>query len=164
MAVTVRELYRGDMLERALKFKDIRLLRVKILPHGIDRQEIRNAGLKGALDVANNFDAGVFAEVSLRSEGFDDRFTEKVKGMLRQFKRDRRDPAELMDVLEIQGVNPASNRVEPLNLLNDALQRVVTIPRESERSRALDSAAAFKAIAKAYDDVKDDLPADSYAT
>src|SRR5450756_2466604 len=31
--VTIRPLYRGDMLERALKYKDVRLLRVKVLPN-----------------------------------------------------------------------------------------------------------------------------------
>jgi hypothetical protein len=162
MPVTVRALYRADMLERALRFKDVRLLRVKVLPGVVDSQRIREAGLKGVLDVAKNFDAGVFAEVTLRSQRYDDSFTEKVKGMLRQFRNNLQDPGELMEVLEIQGVNPASNRVEPLNLLNDALQRVVSIPRENERSRALDSAAAFRAIAKAYEDVKVELPRDSY--
>jgi hypothetical protein len=163
MPVTIREIYRGDMIDRALRFRDVRLLRVKVLPNSVDRGDLRDAGLAQILDVANNFDAGVYAEVLLRSEGYDDGFTGKVKGMLQQFKRDRRNPAEIMDVLEIQGVNPESDRVEPLNLLNDAFQRVVSIPRESARSRALDSDAAFRAIAKAYDDVKHDLPRDAHA-
>jgi hypothetical protein len=161
--VTVRPLYRGDMLERALKFKDVRLLRVKVLPNTVSKASIKEAGLKGVLDVASNFDAGVFAEVTLRAEGFDDGFTSNVKKMLRRFRSEKQDPGELLDVLEIQGVSPQSDRVEPLNLLNDALQRVVTIPRESKRSRALDSTAAFQAIHEAYNDVKSELPRDSYA-
>jgi hypothetical protein len=161
--VTIQPLYRGDMLERALKYKDVRLLRVKVLPNMVSKALIKKAGLKGVLDVATNFDTGVFAEVTLRSEGFDDGFTDKVKGMFRQFRRDKQDPGELLDVLEIQGVSPQSGRVEPLNLLNDALQRVVSIPRESRRSRALDSPAAFRAIREAYNDVKAQLPRDSHA-
>jgi hypothetical protein len=133
--VTINPLYRADMLERALKFKDVRLLRVKLLPSVVSRELVKKAGLKGVLDVATNFDAGVFAEVTLRAEGFDDGFTSKVKGMLQQFRKDKSDPGDVLDVLEIQGVNPQSDRVEPLNLLNDALQRVVSIPRESKRSR-----------------------------
>jgi hypothetical protein len=161
--VVVNPLYRADMLERALKFKDVRVLRVKLLPSIVSKELVKKAGLKGVLDVATNFDAGVFAEVTLRAEGFDDGFTSKVKGMLKQFRKEKRDPDDLLDILEIEGVSPQSNRVEPLNLLNDALQRVVTIPRESKRSRALDSPAAFAAIRSAYNDVKNDLPRDSQA-
>lgn len=159
----MRPLYRGDMLERALNFKDVRLLRVKVLPNTVSKASIKEAGLKGVLDVASNFDASVFAEVTLRAEGFDDGFTSNVKKMLGRFRSEKQDPGELLDVLEIQGVSPQSDRVEPLNLLNDALQRVVTIPRESKRSRALDSTAAFQAIREAYNDVKSELPRDSYA-
>jgi hypothetical protein len=39
----------------------------------------------------------------------------------------------------------------------------VLIPRESKRSRALDSPAAFRAILDAYNDVKKDLPSDAHA-
>ncbi len=159
--VAIQPLYRADMLERALKFKDVRVLRVKLLPSMVSKELVKKAGLKGVLDVATNFDAGVFAEVTLRAEGFDKGFTGKVKGMLTQFRKEKRDPGDLLDVLEIEGVSPQSDRVEPLNLLNDALQRVVLIPRESKRSRALDSPAAFKAILDAYNDVKKDLPSDA---
>jgi len=151
------------MLERALKFKDVRVLRVKLLPSMVSKELVKKAGLKGVIDVATNFDAGVFAEVTLRAEGFDEGFTGKVKGMLTQFRKEKRDPGDLLDVLEIEGVSPQSDRVEPLNLLNDALQRVVLIPRESKRSRALDSPAAFRAILDAYNDVKKDLPSDAQA-
>jgi hypothetical protein len=161
--VAIQPLYRADMLERALEFKDVRVLRVKLLPSMVSKELIKKAGLKGVLDVATNFDAGVFAEVTLRAEGFDKGFTGKVKGMLTQFRIEKRDPGDLLDVLEIEGVSPQSDRVEPLNLLNDALQRVVLIPRESKRSRALDSPAAFKAILDAYNDVKKDLPNDAQA-
>ena len=161
--VMITPLYRADMLERALKFKDVRVLRVKVLPSLVSKEMIKKAGLKGVLDVASNFDAGVYAEVTLRAAAFDEGFTDKVKGMFRQFRKDKQDPGELLDVLEIEGVSPQSDRVEPLNLLNDALQRMVTIPRESKRSRALDSPAAFRAILDAYNDVKKDLPRDSHA-
>jgi hypothetical protein len=43
------------------------------------------------------------------------------------------------------------------------LVRVAHIPRESARTRALDSDAAFKAIHTAYQQVKDHLPSDGVA-
>jgi hypothetical protein len=50
------------MLERALKLRDVRLLKIKVLPNLVSKESIKKAGLKGVLDVASNFDAGVFAE------------------------------------------------------------------------------------------------------
>jgi hypothetical protein len=164
MAVSVRELYRGDMLDRALKFNDIRVLHVKLLPSMVTREQMKGAGLAGVLDAAKNFDAKVYADLTLRSERFDDGLTAKAKDLIRQFKRNKEDPSTVFAAFGIEGHNPETRRVDDLNLLNDALQRTVTIPRENARSRALDSPAAFAAIRVAYGQVKSDLPKDAHAS
>ena len=81
--------------------------------------------------------------------------------MFRDWKSRGVDPSEFLQAADIQGKNPESQKVEELNVLQDALVRTAHIPRESQRSRALDSGEAFKAIRKAYEQVEDDLPSDA---
>lgn len=157
--VIVKELYRGDVIERALKFRDVRALRVKINPSALTKQKASDLGFTGLIDTAKNFDAGVYADVTLRAEGDDPKFTAKVKKLLRRLQKEQ--PHELFANLEMEGKSDATDHVEPLNLLSDQLVRVVRIPRESTRTRAVDSSAAFKAILQAYTEVKDLLGSDA---
>ena len=110
---------------------------------------------------AKTFEAGVYADVTLRAQGYDESFTEKVKWLLKKIKGEN--PAHLFANLEMEGKSPDSGNVEPLNLLSDQLVRVAQIPRESARTRALDSPAAFKAIHAAYNEVKEHLGSDAVA-
>lgn len=158
--VEVAQLYRGDAIARALQFEDIRLLHLK-LPPTITADEAKEAELEDILKTAENFHTSSYAELSLRTTAFDETFTKKVKSIFRRFKQTGRDPSDLLEALDISGVNPESGKVEPLDILSDALQRVALIPRESARTRALDSKAAFDAIKEAYDQVKDELPTDA---
>lgn len=159
--IAIRQLYRGDMVTRALKFKDTRVFHVKLHPSKESREAAKKAGLTGVMQTANAFGAGVWAEVRLRAEKDDQNFTSRVKGVFKGWKEDGVDPSEFMQAVDIEGVNPESDRVEPLNVLSDALVRVAYIPRKSERSRALDSGAAFDAVREAYKKVADHLPSDA---
>ena len=159
--LVIKELYRGDAIERALTFKDVRALRVKIHPSDLSKQKASELGFDGLMRTAKTFEAGVYADVTLRAQGYDESFTEKVKGLLKKIKGEN--PAHLFANLEMEGKSLDSGNVEPLNLLSDQLVRVAQIPRESARTRALDSPAAFKAIHTAYDEVKEHLGSDAVA-
>lgn len=159
--VVIKEFYRGDAIERALLLKDVRALRVKIHPSDISKERISDLSFDGVMSTAKAFDAGVYADVTLRAEGNDASFTAKAKNLLKKLKGEN--PANLFANLEVEGKGPESDKVEALNLLSDQLVRVAHIPRESARTRALDSDAAFKAIHKAYQQVKDHLPSDGVA-
>jgi hypothetical protein len=121
------------MIERALALEDIRLLHVKV--HPSETTKAKDLGFSGLITTATDFDAGLYADLILRADGFDQSFTGKVKGLLRQLRNQR--PEETFEKLEVQGVNGESGRVEPINLLSDDLVRVVKIPRQSPRTRPL---------------------------
>jgi hypothetical protein len=157
--VVLKELIRGDAIERALKLKDVRALRVKIHPSDVSKQKASDLGFDGLMSTAKAFDAGIYADVTLRAAGADEGFTGKAKNLFRKLKSES--PAHLFENLEVEGKGPESGKVEALNLLSDQLVRVAHIPRESTRTRALDSPAAFKAIHTAYNEVKDLLPSDA---
>jgi hypothetical protein len=159
--VVVKELIRGDAIERALKLRDVRALRVKIHPSDVSKQKASDLGFDGLMSTAKAFDAGVYADVTLRAGGADEGFTGKAKSLFRKLKGEN--PGQLFENLEVEGRGRESGKVEALNLLSDQLVRVAHIPRESARTRALDSPAAFAAIHTAYKEVKDLLPSDAVA-
>lgn len=161
--VRVRQLFRGDVLARALKFEDIRVFHARIHPSKETRAAASGAGLKGVMDTASNFGADVWVDVRLRAEPKDHKFTERVKDVFRLWTDEDIDPSEFLMSADIEGKNPETNKVEPLNMLSDALVRVAEIPRESARSRALDSDAAFDAIKAAYKQVRPYLDDDGLA-
>lgn len=157
--ISIKQLYRGDMIERALQYTDIRVLRVKMRPNA--PIPAGDKDLVGVLEAANALHAAKYADVTFRTESHDERFSDRVKRLLWRLKQEKVDPSAVFEGLDVSGRNPESGEIEPLNILNDALQRVVYIPRKDERTRALDSTAAFSAIREAYHDVKEDLPNDA---
>lgn len=159
MNVRIEQLYRGDAVERALKFQDVRVLRIKVHPSQETKKALSEAGLDGAIDAAKKMGAGVYADLTLRAEKNDSKFTQKAKKFIRTLKQT--DTRDLFDGAGIEGLNPDSDHVEPVNLLSDQLVRVAKIKRQSKRTRALDSDDAFAAIKTAYDDVKAELPKDA---
>lgn len=159
--VILAPLIRHDMIERALEMAEIRVLRVKINPSHMTKAKAAELNLDKLLSTAKDFHAGVYADVTLRSEGSDGAFSSRVKTLLRKLKTES--PAELFENLEVQGKSTPAEHVEPINLLSDQLVRVARIPRQSARTRALDTPAAFAAIQAAYDEVKEDLTSDAVA-
>jgi hypothetical protein len=159
--VFIKQLYRGDMITRALKYEDIRVFHAKIHPSNESRRAAQEAGLKGVMDTASEFGADVYAEIRLRADPGDARFTNRVKGLLRTWRDSAENPSDFLVAADIAGKNPETDKVEPLNVLNDALVRVAFIERQSARSRALDTDAAFEAVWQAYRQVKALLPSDA---
>lgn len=161
--VRIRQIFRGDVLARALKFEDIRVFHARVHPSKETIAAAKGAGLKGVMDTASSFGADVWVDVRLRAEPKDPKFTERVKDVFRFWRDQGIDPSEFLMSADIEGKNPESEKVEPLNMLSDALVRMAEIPRESARSRALDSDAAFKAVSEAYKKVRPYLDGDGLA-
>lgn len=159
--IIIRSLIRGDAVERALSMDEMRAIRIKLHPSDETKRKASKLGLGGLLDTAKEFDAGVYADVTLRAEKQDPKFKARVKDLLKRLGK--QNPQELFESLEVSGKVNQGDGVETLNLLSDLLVREVSIPRESARTRALDSDAAFRAIHKAYQDVKHLLPEDAVA-
>jgi hypothetical protein len=150
----------GDVIDRALSLKDFRALRIKVHPSAVSQQQAAQLGFDPMMQAAKNLGADTSIDVTFRGEASDGKFRNRVETLLKKVKRED-DPEEIFENLEISGKDPVSKHVETINLLSDLLVRVVTIPRESARTRALDSPAAFREIHQAYKDVKDDLKSDA---
>jgi hypothetical protein len=156
--IVIKQLYRRDALERAQSFSDIRTLRVKMRPqsNGSDDQALRPL-----MEAASALHAVDYADVTFRTVPGDEGFGDRVKQFLARISKRSVSAAQAFENLEIYGRNPESDDLEPLNLLNEALYRVAYIPRQGERTRALDTPAAFSAIKRAHQEVRDQLPDDA---
>jgi hypothetical protein len=153
------ELVRKDAIDRALQLGDIRYLRIKLDPSLTSRKEASAADLDGLMDMVDDYQPGVFAELVLRAEGNDAGFTAKAKKLLDKIKRKEAD-IDIFDKLEIEGKPSPDERVVPLDILSERIYRMVEVPYQTARYRALNSDATFAAIREAYKQVADDIPHD----
>ncbi|HEX4804736.1 MAG TPA: hypothetical protein VFU94_02450 [Conexibacter sp.] len=155
----IRELVRNDVIDQALRFGDIRLLRIKLNPSVASRDAVAGVRLSALMDTAVDLGAGLYADLTLRSEPGDDKFRERVKALLRRLKQGAND-VHVFDKLEIAGKPAPGEPVLPLDILSERLHRMVEIPYRAERYRDLNSDAAFAAIRQAYREVADEIPRD----
>ena len=81
LAYIIRPLVRRDAIEQALRFGEIRLLRLKFDPSAISQEEASAANLAGLMDTAADFHTGVYADLTLRSERNDQSFTQRGQGL-----------------------------------------------------------------------------------
>lgn len=158
----IAELVRNDVIDQALRFGDIRLLRIKVDPSVMSQQAAQATNLDGLLDAAQSFGAGVYADLTLRAESNDDGFKQKVKGLLTRLKNGAND-VHIFEKLEIEGKPAPDEPVTPLDILSERLYRTVDIPYRAERYRDLNSDAAFAAIRHAYREVAREIPNDGLA-
>lgn len=155
----MRRLVRHDAIDQALEFEDIRLLRIRLDPSVGSREAVGDPKLQGLMQTADDFDTGVYADLTLRSKGNDRRFRNRVRAFLKSLKGDEANPA-IFEKLEIEGKPDRTTRVAPLDLLEERLYRTVNIPYRGGRTRELDADAAFAAVQKAYNEVKDFIDLD----
>ncbi len=160
--IYLRPFIRGDLVQSAMDLKDIRLLRIKVHPSEVSRQEARELGFDKVMAAAKEFDADIAIDVTMRSEKYNDGLTNRAKHLIGKVSDGDGDAKEIFANLEVGGTD-SDGRVEYINLLSEQLVRVAKIPKESARTRALDSPAAFRAIKDAYDEVKHLLTSDAVA-
>jgi hypothetical protein len=154
------EIVRKDVIDSALQLSDIRYLRVKLDPSMTSRKQAAAAGLDGVLDAVDKYKKpGVYAELVLRAEGGDSGFTAQAKSLLSKIKGKKVD-VDIFERLEIEGKPSPDERVTPLDILSERIYRMVEVPYQTARYRALNSDATFAAIRDAYKQVANDLPDD----
>jgi hypothetical protein len=162
MPCIMQTVIRHDVVDEALKLKDIRLLRFKLDPSEASEVAAAAESLRGVMSTAESLNTGVWAELSLRSERGDGSFTNRIKELLSNvFKGNNGSTASAFKRLEIEGKPDPDTPVASLDLLSERLYRTVEIPYRAERKRELDADAAFSAIKKAYDAVKHQLALDA---
>lgn len=153
---------RSDVVEEALKLKDIRLFRFKIDPSESSEVAAAADSLEGVMSTASDLNTGVWAELTLRSERGDGTFTNRVKEVLTNVFQGN-NASSAFERLEVEGKPDPDTPVATLDLLSERLYRTVEIPYRTERTRELDANAAFTEIKEAYDEVKEQLAADAIA-
>jgi hypothetical protein len=156
----MRRLVRHDAIDHALQFGDIRLLRVKLDPSVGSHQAATPESLEGLMQTADNFDTGVYADLTLRSEGNDQGFRDRVRTFLTRLKNGDAEN-EIFEKLEVEGKPDPDTPVAGLDLLSERLYRSVEIPYRGGRTRELNADAAFSAVKRAYDEVKDEIDLDA---
>jgi hypothetical protein len=161
MACTMETVVRGDVVEEALRLSDIRLFRIKIDPSESAEITAATDSLEGVMSTASDLRAGVWAELTLRSERGDGTFTNRVKEVLANVFQQNNNAASAFERLEVEGKPGPDTPVASLDLLSERLSRTVEIPYRTERTRELDANAAFHQIKQAYDDVKEQLASDA---
>lgn len=158
---TMRAIIRGDVVDEALKYGDIRLLTFQLDPSDGSHVASAAQALHGVMETAQDLGTGVWAELSLRSAKGDQAFTDRVKGTLKNVFGGSDSVVDAFNKLEIEGKPDPDSPVTPLDLLSERLYRVVSIPYRAQRTRELDTDAAFAAIKDAYDGVKQHLEGDA---
>jgi len=162
MPCTMVPIIRHDVVEEALKFSDIRLLRVKLDPSAASYGAASPQALHGLMGTAQDLHAGVYAELALRTDKGDQKFTSRVKKTISEIFRGNGD-FDAFEKVEIEGKPDPDARVAELDLLSERLYRQVEIPFRAQRTRELDADAAFAAIRDAYQRVKGQLGRDAEA-
>lgn len=165
---SLRQMARHEVIDQALAYDEIRLVRIKLDPSAFSTERARDEAadeapsLEQMMRVASDFHASVYADVTLRSEPHSSGFKERVKALLRSVKEGSTDP-EIFERLEIDGKPTPDAKVTPLDVLSERLYRMVDIPYRVERYRDLNSDAAFAAIRAAHAEAEADLAKDTLA-
>jgi hypothetical protein len=160
MPCTMAGIIRHDVVEEALKYSDIRLLRVKLDPSAESYGAAAPPSLHGLMGTAQDLHTGVYAELALRTDKGDQKFTSRVKKTISEIFGGNGD-VDAFEKIEIEGKPDPDTRVAELDLLSERLYRQVEIPYRAPRTRELDADAAFAAIRDAYKRVKDQLGRDA---
>jgi hypothetical protein len=100
MACTMRAVVRHDVVEEALKYTDIRLVRFQLNPSDGSHVAAAAETLHGVMDTAQSLSTGVWAELALRSDKGDRAFTSRIKKMLENVFGGRGSVAEAFNKLE----------------------------------------------------------------
>jgi hypothetical protein len=159
MELTIGTLVQGDIIDQLDRLDRVQVLEFSLASTPNLEDELRNTGPFGDAAVAlSRVDDGKRLHLTLTghkdSESWGEEavaFAKKLVGL----------PAreQVTKVLRVTGHDPASDKVEVVDLLKQKLVRRVTIEKSAGRSKALDVGAAYKHIEDAIREVrKTDLP------
>jgi hypothetical protein len=147
------------VLQQLNRLGEIRLLQMRIKASFMDTIAQLDQDLGAAFEAARRATDAEEVELTLKMTPHSRQpLSHRVVGFVRRLAR-RADTRTEMSQFIVRGVNNQTNRVEVVDALSDHLIAKKQIVRESARSRALDTAAAYAAIEQAYDELRDELQA-----
>jgi hypothetical protein len=150
-------LLRQDVAEQLERLRDIRLMHLAIHRSYATTVARANRSLASAFNAAAEAGDAEEIDILLRparySRGW---LSHELLRSVRQLARERglREGAR---AFEVKGYDRATDSVEAVDILNDKLIVTKTIIRLDRRTRALDSADAYRAIEEAYAELRDHL-------
>lgn len=159
MELTIGTLVQGDIIDQLDRLDEVKVLEFSLASTPNLEDELRNTGPFGDAAVSlSRVDDGKRLHLTLsgykESESWGDEavaFAKKLIGL----------PAadKVTKVLRVTGYDPASEKVEVVDLLKQKLVRRVEMEKSSLRSKALNVGSAYKHIEDAIREVrKTDLP------
>lgn len=162
--VSFDPLIRQDVMQQLQRLGDIRLLRMRIKASFTETIRQLDQDLGSAFEAAQRAGDAEEVEITLRMKAHSrDSLSQRAMGFVRKLAQ-RSDARTEMSDFTVRGLNTETGQVEVVDALNDHLIAKKQIIRESRRSRALNSAAAYAAIEEAYEELRDELEAAAVAT
>lgn len=157
----IEPLIRADIAQQLNRFETLRLLQLKIRPSYSEIVEQANDSLGSAFTAAAAAVGDELKEVELilragRKKSSD--LGQTIKNAVRWLAR-RGDLRENVSHFTVSGLDQDTQTTATLDLLSDKLVTSRKIIRQDQRSRALDDASAYDAIAQAYNELRNDLEA-----
>lgn len=155
--LTFEPLLRQDVMEQIGRLEDIRLLHLKIHASYADVVAEADQDLGSAFEAAARAGEAEELEIILRPrahsrQALSSRLLQTVKRLAHG-----RDLRQESTHFSIKGYDSETGRVETVDILRDQLISKQRIILQDERTRALDSASAYAAIAEAYEELRDEL-------
>lgn len=157
----IEPLIRADISQQLNRFETLRMLQLKIRPSYSQIVEQANDSLGSAFTAAAAAVGDELKEVEIvlragRKKSSD--LGQIIKNAVRLLAH-RGDLRENVSHFTVSGVDQETQTTAKLDLLSDKLVLSRKIVRQNQRSRALDDASAYDAIAQAYNELRDDLEA-----
>lgn len=148
----------GDILEQLDRLSYIQYLELSIVPTPELEAEMRNAGTFGqAAATLARADGGRRAYLRLSGDKHSDGWTQEVRGFVKKvLGMSAKDETK---VLRVEGYDPLTGGVEPVDLLKQKLVRHVEMERSQQRSKVLNVSSAYRNIEDSIREVRqNDLP------
>jgi len=154
---TLDPLLRQDVLAQLNRLEEIRVLDLAIRPSYASMVREANRDLGAAFAAAARVGQSQLVRLTLSPEPHHRGFLSRAVRAATRSLAGRADIRENAQTFKVKGMDEETHTVEAVDVLRD--QRVVSrnIVRLDERSRTINDAAAYEAIASAYSDLKDEL-------
>ena len=147
-----------DIIEVLDRLGYINLLEFSIVPSAQAEQALRDSGelatrYAEVMDIEGARRLNVRLSGDRRNPGFTDQVRDLVKRLMANA------PEEETKILRVHGYDPASDRIEPVDLLHEKLVRRIDVEKAGARSKVLDTSSAYRHVEDALAEVRTtDLP------
>lgn len=146
---------RPEIVKQLDTLEGLSLFSMRVMPSYVSTLKQADQDVAAMFEAQLNLGVAKDYEVVIRSER-NRSLTERLRKFIKRVMR-RDDVSQGVSSLEVHGLSRLTGKVEAIDLLRDQLIARKDIIPESVGTRALDKDAAYAAIAKAYQELKDQI-------